>query len=238
MILGSSEQRIKKASWFSNYLYFPFSKSLQAIETAAQLRTEIEILQKQVTAHNLENLELKNQLIAFEHAQSLEKSDAHPEFEIAEVSGYTGQFHERNLILRKGRKHGIEKDSPVVSARGIVGKIVLVADIYSIVLPFSNPQFQSPIMSRGASVQGIFQTDSQGKFFMNMVKIGSSLSVGDTIVCSNLSRVFPKGYPVGIVSRIRESKDNLFISAEINPFTQIENLEHVFILKPKENYNE
>jgi rod shape-determining protein MreC len=35
------------------------------------------------------------------------------------------------------------------------------------------------------------------------------------------------------MSRIRESQDYLFISAEISPFTLVENLEHVFILKAK-----
>jgi len=66
---------------------------------------------------------------------------------------------------------------------------------------------------------------------MNMIKIGSQISVGDTIVTSNLSDFYPKSYPVGIVSRIHESQDYLFISAEIRPFTQIENLEHIFIIK-------
>jgi len=35
------------------------------------------------------------------------------------------------------------------------------------------------------------------------------------------------------VSRISDSQDYLFISAELEPFTQVENLEHVFILQGK-----
>ncbi|NLN85480.1 MAG: rod shape-determining protein MreC, partial [Candidatus Cloacimonetes bacterium] len=68
---------------------------------------------------------------------------------------------------------------------------------------------------------------------MNMIRLGSQISAGDTIVTSNLSTLYPKGYPVGKVSRIRDSQDQLFISAEIEPFTQVENLEHVFILKER-----
>ncbi|MDZ4181709.1 MAG: rod shape-determining protein MreC, partial [Candidatus Cloacimonadaceae bacterium] len=153
--------------------------------------------------------------------------------EIAEVVGYSGQFQQRNLIVNKGRISGIKQESPVVSALGIVGKVISVSDTYCIVLPFSNPQFQIPVMDKSTSVQGILQSDLGGLITMGMIKLGSQVSVGDTIVTSNLSRLFPKGYPVGSISRIKESQDNLFISAELSPFTLVENLEHVFILKPE-----
>jgi len=86
-------------------------------------------------------------------------------------------------------------------------------------------------MDRNTNVQGVLQSDLFGNVYMNMIKLGSQISIGDTVVTSNLSRLFPKGYPVGKISRIKESQDNLFLSAQIVPFTLVENLEHVFILK-------
>jgi rod shape-determining protein MreC len=91
-------------------------------------------------------------------------------------------------------------------------------------------------MNRHSSVQGILQADIGGKVSMNMIRLGSEIAVGDTIVTSNLSRLFPKGYPVGTVRRIKESQDNLFISAEVAPFTLIENLEHVFIIRQRHKH--
>jgi len=70
---------------------------------------------------------------------------------------------------------------------------------------------------------------------MNMVKMGSEIATGDTIVTSNLSRLYPKGFPIGTISRLRESTDNLFISAELSPYTLVENLEHVFILTKRKD---
>jgi len=236
MVLGAQEQRVKKASWFSDFLFYPFSRSLKTIQSNSTLKKQIEGLQRHLSALTTQNLKLRNELKAIDTAMSIDISGELSQLEIAEVTGYSGLFHERNLIINKGLAYSIRKDSPVISANGIVGKVVMVASRYSVVLPISNPMFQTPVMSLNGSVQGIFQNDVQGKFYMNMVKIGSQISVGDTIVCSNLSQVFPKGYPVGSIVRIRESKDNLFISAEIQPFTQVENLEHVFVLKPQERY--
>ena len=236
-VIGSSEARIAKASWFGRTVFYPFTSSLKTIESAAKMKQEISSLQRIVAEYTLKNLELQNQIKVFQNTSTVSFDNSITDFQIAEVIGYSGQFHERNLIVNKGRKHHVTVDSPVISSAGIIGKVILVSGAYSIILPFSNPQFQLPIMDRNTSVQGILQTGVSGTVTMNFIKLGSQISVGDTIVTSNLSRLFPKGFPVGSIARIKESQDNLFISAEITPFTLVENLEHVFILKPKE-YNE
>lgn len=72
-------------------------------------------------------------------------------------------------------------------------------------------------MDKDTGVQGILQADLNGKIYMNMIKIGSQISVGDTIVTSNLSDLYPKSYPVGMVSRIHESQDYLLSLPKSSP---------------------
>jgi rod shape-determining protein MreC len=233
LMVGSTESRVARASWFGKTVFIPFSHSLRLIETNSTLKTEISKLRKQLAESTLQNLALKNELKEYKTSTAISFETGGTDFDIAEVIGYSGQFQQRNLMVSKGGGSGIRVESPVVSASGIVGKVISVSETYSLVLPFSNPQFQLPVMDKATSVQGILQADLAGAIRMNMIKLGSQISAGDTIVTSNLSTLFPKGYPVGTISRIRESQDNLFISAEISPFTLVENLEHVFILKTK-----
>lgn len=233
-MLGDSNSRIAKANWFGSTVFFPFTHSIRWLESNRMLKLQINTLQKQVVEQSLKNLALQNALRVYFNTEAIDLGDEFSKFEIAEVIGYSGQFHERSLIVNKGKSSGIVIDSPVISAFGIIGKVIHVADTYSIILPFSNPQFQLPIMNRNTSVQGILQADISGKVSMNLIRLGSEIAVGDTVVTSNLSRLFPKAYPVGRVARIKESQDNLFISAEISPFTLVENLEHVFILKQRQ----
>ena len=234
MVIGSKESRIKKAGWMGNTVFFPFVKSLKAIETTQELKQEVFSLRKQLAETTLEKLELQNQLKQFTGAYSISYDLGEVELIQAEVIGLAGQYQELNLVVDKGFKSGIKITDPVISASGIVGKIIQVAADHSIVLPFSNPRFQLPVMDARTSVQGILQSDISGTVSMNLIKLGSDIAVGDTIVTSNLSRLYPKSYPVGTIKRIRESQDNLFISADINPFTLVENLEHIFILKRQE----
>ncbi len=233
LMTGSGMDRVNKASLFGKTIFFPITNSLRWLESIRQLQEQVNALQIQVVDNSLKNLALQNVLRVYSSTEAVDLGDEITDFEIAEVIGYSGQFHERSLIVNKGSLDGISIDNSVISAVGIIGKVIQTAPTYSIVLPLSNPQFQLPIMNRNTSVQGVLQADISGKISMNLIRLGSEIAVGDTVVTSNLSRLFPKGYPVGRVGRIKESQDNLFISAEIIPFTLIENLEHVFILKQR-----
>lgn len=238
MGLGDSDARSKKAAFFGRTIFFPLVSSIKTIEFNAELQTENFVLRSSLTETTLENIALQNQLKELIDVSSIRFSTESAKFELAEVIGYSGAFYQRNLIVNKGRIHGIMSGSAVISGGGIVGKVISVSDTYSIILPFSNPNFQLPVMDTRTGVQGILQSDVSGTISMNLVKLGSEIASGDTVVTSNLSRLFPKGYPVGVVNRTRETRDNLFISAEINPFTLVENLEHVFILMEKNHETE
>lgn len=231
MLIGTQESRQSRAAILGRSVFYPFARSVQSFRLNKGLKKELNSTQVQLANQTLRNLQLQNELRLFNSSTAIAFDTGLMDFEIAEVIGFSGPFHQRNLIVNKGLIHGIRQESPVVSASGIVGKVINTSDTYCIVLPFTNLQFQMPVMDNNTIVQGILQSDLRGVVSMNMIKLGSQISVGDTIVTSNLSRLFPKGFPVGHVKRIKESSDNLFISAELTPFTLVENLDHVFILR-------
>lgn len=231
MLVGTKEVRFTKAGWLGNTLFFPLLRSLKEIETTATLKQEVFSLRKKLAEETLDKLACQNELKQYSQALSIKFDTGTADFELAEVIGFSGQFSERNLVVDKGQRDGVQLGSAVISANGIVGKITLVNKYHSVILPFTNPKFQIPVMDARTSVQGILESDISGSIAMNMVKLGSEIVVGDTIVTSNLSRIYPKSYPVGVITRIHESQNNLFIGADIAPFTLVENLEHVFILK-------
>jgi rod shape-determining protein MreC len=231
MFTGNSITRTNKAQWLSKTIFLPFSKTIEFIITLEKLKQENYVLVNKLALKTLENVYLANQLKALQSNQTFHFELNDIPFTMAEVVGYSGLFHDRNLIIHKGTHEGVELDSPVVSADGIIGKTIVVNAHNSIVLPLTHSQFQLAVMDKNTNVQGILQSDLTGITSMNLIKLGSQISIGDTVVTSNLSRLFPKGYPVGKISKIKESQDNLFLSAQIEPFTLVENLEHVFVLK-------
>lgn len=231
LFAGSSANRSAKAQWLAGTVFLPFVTTIQTYYTNQQLKQENFVLQNQLTSQVLENIELKNLIKALQTTQTFQFELSDIPFTLAEVIGFTGQFHDRFLTINKGSADGVEFDSPVVSAEGIIGKVVVVTRSNSTILPLTHSQFQLAVMDKSTNVQGMLQSNLVGETSMNLIKLGSQISIGDTIVTSNLSRLFPKGYPVGKIVRIKESQDNLFLSAQIAPFTLVENLEHVFVLQ-------
>ena len=86
-------------------------------------------------------------------------------------------------------------------------------------------------------LQGILSSDETGATFMKMLQLGSEINIGDTIVTSNISQIFPAGFSVGTVSKIREAADKVHIEAQVFPFENPERTEQLIVLLYKKDKN-
>lgn len=238
LLLGTTDTRIKKAQWIGNYIFSPYVNNITNIQKAKILKEKNLHLSEKVAQQTLHILELENRLHSLENSQNIPPYISGSNFIVAEVIRFSGNYWERNLTINKGARQGVRQDDPVISAEGVVGKVIVVSKNYSIVLPLSNNLFKLAIMDKNSSVQGVLETDYYGRVYMGMIKLGSQVNIGDTLVTSNMSRIFPKGYPIGKVIKLKESQDNLFLKAEIQPFALIENSETVFVLRGNREIND
>ncbi len=230
--VGRPEQRLRKAEFLSKTIFLPFVNSIHSYKKNVELISENRELKIRNSKLMLEVLKFRDlyQKISGQPFDE-ENAEDNPQTVIADVSGYTGNYSERSLIIDKGFFEGIKEGDPVVTSVGIVGKIATVSAFQSTILPISNFRFKLPVKLNHNSVQGVIETNLLGVQYMNYVKTGSPISVADTVVVSNLSKHFPKYYPVGVIKSITDSKDNLYLSAEVEPFNIIDNLKTVYILK-------
>ncbi len=231
LLLGTTQTRIQKAQWLGNYIFPPFMKSVTSIQNTKTLSENNLKLSEKVAQQTLYILNLENRLYTIQNSMNIPRNLAGKSFIVAEVIGYSGNFWERNLIINKGFHDKINQNDPVISAEGVVGKVITVTRNYAVILPLSHSLFKLAIMDKTSNVQGVLETDYYGRVYMGMIKLGSQINIGDTLVTSNISQIFPKGYPIGKIIKLKESQDNLFLKAEIQPFALIENAETVFVLK-------
>ncbi|MBN2829985.1 MAG: rod shape-determining protein MreC [Candidatus Cloacimonetes bacterium] len=232
LFIGKPEQRIKKAQFLSKTIFLPYVNSIYNYMKISALQNENKQLQLKNASLMLDNLKFRDlyQKISgqpFTISESSENEQLRTV--IADVIGYTGAYWERSLLINKGSRDGISQDDPVATSVGIVGKVVSVSQLQATILPLSNYRFQLPVKLKRNHVQGVIETDLMGKQYMNYIKIGSPINVADTVVVSNLSKKYPMYYPVGVVKKIADSKDKLYLSAEITPFNTIENLKSIYI---------
>ncbi|MCL2065394.1 MAG: rod shape-determining protein MreC [Candidatus Cloacimonetes bacterium] len=229
LFFGSYQDRVVRATFLGRTVFLPLTYSVREYHTLNQLRNENHNQQMMIGGLLLKNINQETMLNTIRQSM-IEFTTYDSTYILADIVGFSGDFLGRTIVINKGLLHGVQMDNPVFSTRGIVGKVMVPYQNFSIVLPINHSNFMLAVLNRNTGVQGILVSDLYSNVAMTFLRFGSNIAVGDTIVTSNLSQIFPANYPVGRVIRLEESSDAIYFRAVIEPFSDISNLQNVFIL--------
>lgn len=117
-----------------------------------------------------------------------------------------------NLItIDKGSADGVKRDMGVVCGMGVVGIVYLVSEHYSIVIPAlnSHSNISCTIQRRGYFGYLRWRGGSSQLAYLEDVPRHAHFKLGDNVVTSGYSSVFPPGVMVGKVLHVFNSADGL-----------------------------
>jgi len=236
LFLGSKDFRYQKANFLGNTVFYPFVGVIRHFQNIKDTTADNQIMRNMLFKNidRIRRLELGLQ--RFNNVIPLYELK-NENFIIADIVGFSGSFAEKTIIINKGKLKGVTKDIPVVSNKGIFGKIISSSVNTSVVLPIDHPHFKTAVMDKRSRVQGMLEADNDGDLFMSMIEQGADINVKDTLITSNLSTLFPQGFPVGIIEKVFIEPDNFYVKAKIKPFTNTNSLEQVMVLFPDINMN-
>ena len=139
------------------------------------------------------------------------------------------------ITLDKGAADGVALDMGVISASGVVGIICLVSEHLSIVLPILNTKFILSCKTYRDNHFGPLVWDGNDPRYawLNKQPRHASFEVGDTIVTSGHSHIFPPGIMVGRAVDSRKDDDDNYYSLRVNLATDFYSLKDVIIVKSK-----
>ncbi len=237
LLVGTENHRKRKANFLSKFLYWPWLSIKTKYENLIDAEKENDILKARNARLQLQNIKLINEL-RFKLPDFELSTKENIDFLVADVIAVKGNSFDKNFIVNKGKEDSVKVDFPVIRHDGIIGKITSVGLNYSVVLPYSHPDFKVAVMNKRNGVQGIFKTVHTTESLMSMIPIESEINIGDTIITSNLSFYFPKGIPVGSVKKIKSDKINFSGSAELDMFADLNKMEEVIILQYNGAYDE
>jgi rod shape-determining protein MreC len=226
LFVGSYEDRVIKAQFLGRTFFYPITFPVNKLKRFRMLLDENLELHNQIADSNLKIFNLESKLQKFENSL-IEFSFSDTNFVYADVIGFSGDFFGRTIVVNKGERDGVQIENPVFSAKGIVGKVIIVYRTFSLVLPLNHSNFKLAVFNKRTGIQGILVADVYSNVVMEYIKFGSSVTIGDTIVTSNLSSVFPANFPVGKIVKLEESPDALYFRAIIQPFNNIGNIQNV-----------
>jgi rod shape-determining protein MreC len=149
------------------------------------------------------------------------------------VIGSSGSDLSRIVYIDKGENAGIKRDMAVMTADGIVGKILLVYPSVSQVLLISDQSSGVGALLEKTRLQGVLRGAASGEVVLERVMADEEVQVGENVLTSGGDQIFPKGLPVGTVMKVGNGKE-LFLNIKIKPAANLSKLEEVMVLIEKQ----
>lgn len=139
------------------------------------------------------------------------------------------------ITIDKGEKDGIRSEMGVVNGNGIVGIVYLTSDNYSIVIPVLNSKSNISCKIKKSDYFGFLKWEGGSSKYAIVKDMPrhSLFSLGDTVVTSGHSAVFPGGIPVGTIEEITDSQDGLSYQLKVKLFTDFARLNDVRVIVRK-----
>jgi rod shape-determining protein MreC len=142
---------------------------------------------------------------------------------------------ENNYItISRGAKQGVEKNMGVMGPNGVVGRVILVSDNYSVVMSMLNRNSKiSARLKNDTASNSSVDWDGKNPDFITLHNVSKSARVkkGDTAITSNFSTTFPQGLIVGTVHDIATDPSSNFYMLRLKTATNFYNLQYVYLIE-------
>jgi len=200
----------------------PFERALVAVQDGSSnlwhnyfylrgVRAENRQLKEQIDQMRLEQVRLSQDA---EQARRLQALLAFKEQTVAktvaaQVIGSSGSDLSRILYIDKGENDGLKADMAVVTADGVVG-----------------------ILEK-SRLQGVLRGTPNGEVILERVMSDEQVTPGEKVLSSGGDQVFPKGMPVGTVTKVSPGH-GLFLDIKVKPAADLSRLEEVLVITDKQ----
>ena len=142
-----------------------------------------------------------------------------------------------NLItIDKGRKDGVEPDMGVACGNGVVGVVYLVSDHYSVVISALNAassRISCAIRGRGYFGYLHWYGGDPSVAYVEDVPRHAKFKLGEWMVTSGFSSIFPSGVQVGKIEQAYNSSDGLSYKLKVRLSTDFGNVRDVVVISDK-----
>lgn len=210
------------------------------------LRTENEDLLRRNTELQSQISELKEYIYKLENdsmktdaflADSLGRKHLPQQYILARVESNSISQIYNFMIINKGTNDGVKTDMGVASQNGIVGVVRDVTSNYAVVQPVLNPNSRFSCKILNSTTAGTLVWDGGDSRYASLTEYPKyeKVEVGDTIVTSGFSDIFPEGIFVGIVEDFKSESNDNFYALKVKLSTDFGALKNVFLLNIKDD---
>jgi len=218
-----------KANRFFTILYSPITwiRSMALIEEeAALLRGKNLQLSFQVESmrYLLEENNRLEELLDFQRESKMTILPARV------INMSASPYLSSSLSIDVGLESGVEENDPVITPKGIIGKTTIVGDNASIVQMINDVNFRLSVRIKPSASTGIMRWLDGGLYLIKEVQKNANVNIGDKVVTSGFSDIFPNDLPVGEVVNITDERGRFQKSVVVQINENIGSIINLFVI--------
>lgn len=207
------------------------SQSLQALQAR---NAELESLNNKLMVDNvrLREVERENELLR----QLLNYTRSNPQFsyQTTTVIGRSVGVDPTNLLyfvyVDVGARDGLAENMPVITDRGLVGRVTAVGPNSAQVLMLIDPASAVNALIQNSRVTGLVRGNIDGTLTMERIPQNDKVNPGDIVLTSGLGGNFPDKLVIGQVTEVVKRDQDMFQTARIRPTVDFGKLETMLII--------
>ncbi|MBR5326373.1 MAG: rod shape-determining protein MreC [Prevotella sp.] len=143
---------------------------------------------------------------------------------------------ENLMTIDKGRADGVEVDMGVACGNGVVGVVYMVGDHYSVVIPVlnaSSSRISCAIRGRGYFGYLHWYGGDPTIAYVEDIPRHAKFKLGEWVVTSGFSSIFPSGVLVGKIEQAYNSSDGLSYKLKVQLSTDFSCVRDVVVISDK-----
>lgn len=140
------------------------------------------------------------------------------------------------ITINRGSADGIEPGMAVINDWGVVGKVKITSKHFSVITSLLNVDIMVSALMRRTGYFGTVQwgggdTPDPDYVKLKFIPLHVKPVVGDTIVTSGYSGVFPEGVMIGTIARVNQGRDNSFHDIDVKLSQDFRKLSYATVIR-------
>lgn len=136
--------------------------------------------------------------------------------------------YDQSLVVNVGERHGVRKDAAVLTADGVVGRVITTTLLSSEVQLLNDANAAAAVTLQDSRLQGIVQGTGANLLILNFIPSTEVVSEGELLVTSGGDQIYPKGIPVGTV--LSSQPGAIYQRIRVKPAVDLNRVEEVAVV--------
>ena len=140
------------------------------------------------------------------------------------------------ITIDRGKRDGVKSGMGVISAEGIVGVVAKTNNNYSSIIPLINTisRTSATIKNKGYFGILVWKPYDYSSTILTTIPKDADVEVGDTIMTSGYSTIYPRGIMIGKVEKIDLLPGSIYYDLKVKLNNNFALLEDVYLIERKD----